>query len=144
MSGRSLILVVLQFLCFAYYLFSGNLIAKGMLLYLQLFGMALSLWSAWVMGMGNFNIQPEVKPKARFVKEGPYRLLRNPMYTGLLLFFGALTISFPGMLHIAAFLLLSIVLVAKIHLEERYLRQRFGTEYEAYQKNTYRIIPLVY
>ena len=34
---------------------------------------------------GNFNIRPTPKPGARLVRSGPYRWLRHPMYSSLLL-----------------------------------------------------------
>jgi protein-S-isoprenylcysteine O-methyltransferase Ste14 len=39
---------------------------------------------------------------------------------------------------------LLVPLVARIHAEERLLRQHFGAEYEAYYARTWRLIPWIY
>ena len=89
MSFKSKILLFLQFLCFGYFLFFQDLLASGIFILVQFLGFLLCLWSIAVMGIRNFNAQPEVKKGARLIKIGPYALIRNPMYAGLLLFFGA-------------------------------------------------------
>jgi len=144
MSTTSWILVLLQFISFGWFLLSGNLLADGGLLYIQLAGLALSLWGAKVMGLGKFNIQPEVRDGSGLVQAGPYRLLRNPMYTGILLFFGAATASHPSFSHIASLVLLTLTLLLKIRMEENFLGKKFAESYAAYKKKSYRLIPFIF
>ena len=144
MSTTSWILVLLQFICFGWFFMSGNLMADGSLLFVQLAGLALSLWGAQVMGLGKFNVQPEVRSGSGLVQAGPYRVIRNPMYTGILLFFGAATASHPSFSHIASFILLALVLLLKIRLEERFLEEKFPGNYAAYKKKSYRLIPYIF
>ena len=89
MSFKSKILLFFQFLCFGYFVFFQDLLANGIFILVQFLGFLLCLWSIVIMGVGNFNAQPEVKRGARLVKIGPYSVIRNPMYTGLILFFGS-------------------------------------------------------
>lgn len=144
MSKRSLILVIIQFSSFAYFLFSGKFIAKDFWLFVQIIGFVISLWGVLAMQLGNFNIQPEVKPTAHFVNKGPYKIIRNPMYTGLILFFGATVVSNYSLIHLLIFVILVIVFLKKIQMEEKFLYLKFGSQYLHYLKNTYRLIPLVY
>lgn len=144
MSKKSLILVIIQFTIFAYFIFSGGIIAKNIWFVIQIFGFIISLWGILAMKIGNFNVQPEVKPTAIFKTNGPYKIIRNPMYTGLILFFGAALISNYSSLHFSAFILLVIVFLKKIALEEMFLSQRFGNTYLEYKKKTYRLIPFIY
>jgi len=118
--------------------------ANNFWLFVQIVGFIISLWGILAMQLGNFNIQPEVKPTAHFVSKGPYRFIRNPMYFGLILFFGAAVVSNYSMLHLAVFFILVIVFIAKIKMEEKFLTNRFGTRYINYLNNTYRLIPLIY
>ena len=144
MSKKSLILVIIQFSSFAYFLFSGRFMAKNYWIIIQIIGFIISLWGILAMKLGNFNIQPEVNPTAHFVSNGPYKFIRNPMYSGLILFFGAAVISNYSLLHTAVFIILIIVFIEKIKMEEGFLSIKFGDQYTNYLSNTYRLIPLIY
>ena len=144
MSNYSKLLVSVQFLCFAYFIFAGSIFCDGNLLLLQFFGILVSAWGIFTLKIGNFNIQPEVRQNAKFIRSGPYRWIRNPMYLGLLLFFGAIVIQTPRTLNIATFLLLFLVFILKIIKEETYLEDLFGKSYTEYKKRTYRLIPHVF
>jgi protein-S-isoprenylcysteine O-methyltransferase Ste14 len=144
MSNRSVILITLQFLCFLFFLIQGNIFASGILLACQILGFILCLWSILVMRIGHFNVQPEVKKNAVFVNSGPYRLIRNPMYAGLLIFFGAGVLHSFQMLNFMVFLLLFLVFLLKIRSEEKFLEKQFGENYVAYKKKTKRLVPYLF
>lgn len=144
MSLRSKILLTLQFLCFGYFVFFQELLASGIFILVQFIGFLLCLWSIAVMGIGNFNAQPEVKLNARLVKIGPYSTIRNPMYAGLLLFFAAGLISNFNWQGLIAWTCLTFIFGLKIRDEEKYLAARFGSNYSSYFKTTYRMIPYLF
>jgi len=144
MSKKSLLLLIIQFSSFAFFGLSGGLFAKGILVFLQILGLALGLWGILAMKMGNFNIQPEVKHTAVFVSHGPYRILRNPMYSGLILFFGVSVFYNYSILRLGILLALIIVLLLKIFMEEQFLTKKFGEQYTIYKRRTYRLIPYIY
>lgn len=81
-------------------------------------------------------------PPKRFVPHGPYRIVRNPMYTGgvaMLLGLGLYLASVSILLYaLAAFLLIHAFVVIA---EEPGLRRRFGRDYENYCKTVPRWIP---
>ncbi len=144
MSKKSLILVILQFLCFAFFALNSGLFAKGNFLILQVIGLAIGLWGILAMKLGNLNIQPEVKKNAVFISNGPYNLIRNPMYTGLLLFFGISVFTYFSYMRLGVLIVLIIVLLMKIFMEEQFLSERFEKEYLDYKKETYRLIPFIF
>ena len=104
---------------------------------------ALGVWTLFHNRPGNFNIRPEPKTSGRLVTGGPYRYLRNPMYSAVLLFAAAEVVAYRDMWKIACWLLLALVLLAKAMLEERGLRALFPG-YAAYAKRVRRFIPGVF
>ena len=143
-STKSAILIFLQFACFAYFIFYENLLVNNTLITIQIIGFTLSIWGIFVMQIGNFNVQPEVKYNAKFITKGPYKLIRNPMYTGLILFFSANIISEFSFFSLSVFTILIVVFLSKIAMEESFLNEKFGLQYEKYKKRTYRLVPYIY
>jgi protein-S-isoprenylcysteine O-methyltransferase Ste14 len=79
------------------------------------------------------------------IQDGPYRFVRNPIYTGM---FGLLLATGIAAGQWIALLAASILFIAgtwiRIRSEERLLRQTFGSEFEAYAKRVRALIPGVY
>jgi protein-S-isoprenylcysteine O-methyltransferase Ste14 len=92
---------------------------------------------------GNFNIRPEVKPRARLVTDGIYAHVRHPMYLAVLLGLLAALAADPRPWRIGAWLALLAALLLKATREERLLAQRFA-EYPAYAARTRRLLPGLY
>ncbi len=103
----------------------------------------LGVWTLAHNRPGNFNVRPEPKASGRLVTGGPYRYMRNPMYSAVLLFAAAEVVAYADMWKIACWLLLALVLLAKVMLEERALRALFPG-YAAYAKRVRRFIPGVF
>ena len=112
---------------------------------LALLGCAVAL-GAWALAHnrpGNFNVRPEPKASGRLVTGGPYRFMRNPMYSALLLFAAAELVAYGDSWKIACWFALALVLLAKAMLEERGLRAHFPG-YAEYAKRVHRFIPGVF
>lgn len=106
---------------------------------------AVGLWALSANRPGNFNIRPTPKPGAQFVQAGPYRWIRHPMYTSILLaalagLHGADTSRRPAVA--AAVFALAAVLWFKSGLEERWMAARHPA-YADYRKTTRRFVPWV-
>jgi len=151
MSNKSRILVYIQFSSFAFFALVGSLFTNKFWLILQLSGLLLGFWGVLAMKMGNFNIQPEVKNSAIMVSRGPYKWIRNPMYSGLILFFGlSVFVNFDfeyllfSVLRVLVFMLLTTVLFLKITMEEKFLSEKFGENYVQYKMKTKRLIPFLF
>ncbi len=100
----------------------------------------LGLWALGSNRPGNFNIRPTPRPDGRMVSSGPYRWIRHPMYSAVLLFGVACAWTGASTGGWIAVLLLAAVLVGKAALEERWmLRQHPG--YGAYRASTARFVP---
>jgi protein-S-isoprenylcysteine O-methyltransferase Ste14 len=145
-SGRSL--VYLQFLTLAAQLFlAGGALLDGPppagAVALALAAIALGLWALRANRPGNFNIHPSPRDGGRLIEAGPYRFIRHPMYTALMLFGGAcgwITDSFPGwMLELT----LVCVLAIKALLEE-WMLARAHPAYADYRARTRAFVPFVF
>ena len=134
----------MQFICLLFLIGSTEIVSTGVFLVLQLVGLFLSLWSVWIMKLGKFNIQPELKTNAVLVSSGPYKMIRNPMYSGIIIFFGAGVANAFNAMNLLVLILLILVFLLKIIKEEKYMLARFGNEYVAYKKRTYRLVPFLF
>src|SRR5215475_775079 len=88
-------------------------------------GVVLRLWPVFVLGR-RFSGLVAIQPGHSLVTTGIYRVIRHPSYLGLLLssFGWALGFRSGAGLLLAALMLVPVV--ARIHAEERLLRQEFG------------------
>ncbi|MBY0420832.1 MAG: isoprenylcysteine carboxylmethyltransferase family protein, partial [Parvularculaceae bacterium] len=84
------------------------------------------------------------KDDHRIVDDGPYGIVRHPIYTGLLA--GALGLLVIGAtpVGLGGFALLSLGVFLKALLEERFLGEELGPEaYGAYRRRTPMLIPFL-
>lgn len=81
----------------------------------------------------------------KLVTEGPYRIVRNPIYTGMfgMLLATGLAISYwIGLL--SAIVVYAIGTVIRVHSEEKLLREAFGAEFEAYARRVRAVVPFLF
>ncbi|MBK9444355.1 MAG: isoprenylcysteine carboxylmethyltransferase family protein [Comamonadaceae bacterium] len=100
-------------------------------------------WTLLHNRLGNFNIHPEPKAHGVLVTSGPYRLMRHPMYSTVLLGAAALASvphHWPGWL---LWLALLGALLAKSMLEEHWLREHHP-QYAGYCARCKRFVPWVF
>jgi protein-S-isoprenylcysteine O-methyltransferase Ste14 len=109
---------------------------------LALSGAALAIWASRTLGS---SLTPFPKPKddARLATDGPFALVRHPIYTGGILFFAGCSLRFSWW-GLAATADLALLWAFKLRVEERYLAARFP-QYEEYrQRVRSRLVPYVY
>lgn len=107
-------------------------------------GLVLRHWSIVVLG-SSFRTTVELGAGQRVVRTGPYRLVRHPSYTGILLFclgYGLIAQNWLSL--IAAVIFPTVALLYRISIEEAALVEGLGAEYEDYQKTTKKLIPLIW
>ena len=105
-------------------------------------GIALGLWAVFSMGRGNLNVSPAVRKNASLVERGPYRFVRHPMYSALLLFMLSYVLADVTAWSVQVWFGLLLVLVVKSQYEESLLTQRFPS-YVEYKQRTWRFVPYV-
>ena len=133
-----MLLVALQFALVALLLWPPVVLSATAFVLLAA-GAALGLWTLLHNRIGNFNIRPVPKENGKLVTSGPYRFIRHPMYTAVLLMMAAFVVA-GDTVRLACWLLLLAVLWIKSSLEEIMLTQKFP-EYDAYRQTVGRFLP---
>ena len=105
-------------------------------------GVALGVWALSANRPGNFNVHPEPRAGGRLVREGPYRWIRHPMYSALLLAGLGLVIG-AGAWSAVALAALASVLWLKARIEEAAMRAAHP-DYADYERHTRRFVPFVF
>ena len=110
-------------------------------LILLLGGLALR-WAA-ILTLGRlFTVDVAIQAGHVVVRSGPYRFIRHPSYTGLLLAFLGLGMYFANWLSIFVLMLpITLAVTNRVVKEERTLLAAFGADYAAYCARTRRFIP---
>jgi len=110
---------------------------------LELAGGLLAVWSVAAMSFRQMRPMPEVVPGDTLITHGPYRWVRHPMYTAILLITAGLIGNDPQLYRVVMAVVLAIILVLKSKREEVFLRQAYP-DYPAYMKKTRQLIPFVW
>ena len=107
-------------------------------------GIALRLYAIHTLG-AYFTTTVAVAPEQAVVETGPYRLIRHPSYTGLLI--TMLGFGLSGYMNWLSLLVLMgcalIGLSYRIYVEERVLQGQLGGRYQEYMRRTKRLIPFI-
>ena len=107
-------------------------------------GTAVRWWA--VVHLGRFfSVDVAIVRDHQVVDTGPYRVVRHPSYTGLLLQCAGLGIVLGTALSLFVIIVPTfLVLFHRIRVEERALLANFGKDYAAYTRRTKRLLPGVF
>jgi len=95
-------------------------------------GLVLAPWGANLFNRVGTGLVP-FTPATKLVVSGPFRFTRNPMYLGFILFSAGVAIATGVLINLAAALLLWVWLHYTYVLpEEKFMRERFGAEFDQY------------
>ena len=111
---------------------------------MMLGGLAMSIWTIVYMrqrGKGNpmDAFGHEVAPRTQhLMTDGPYRINRNPMLTGTLLYLVGFVVLLCTWQAALVWLLFLAIMMVQVISEERRLHRDFGQEYDTYRRHTRR------
>ncbi len=112
-------------------------------LVITLAGVALASWSRIELGQ-YFSTTLGVKKEHQLITTGPYRWIRHPIYTGLLLLLlGAALVHNSGSTLLMLFVPFCIFFYWQSVLEERLLENHLGDAYRRYRDRTGRLLPRI-
>jgi protein-S-isoprenylcysteine O-methyltransferase Ste14 len=151
-SGARLAIMVVALLAFSagdhpqllgrHRLWTPSLPTEWLAAAVAVLGLAVMLWARLALGR-NWSGAVTLKEDHELIEHGPYRFVRHPIYTGLLL----LALG-TAMLHawLSEFLFCAALLVAlwfKLRAEERLLTRHFPEAYPRYRQRVRALIPFV-
>lgn len=110
----------------------------GLLLILA--GLIFSLWAQWVLGR-NWVGGIALRKGHKLVTSGPYRFIRHPLYSGMLISAAGLALfSFNILFAVSCFMYAGSFLT-RIPAEERLLLKKFKNRYEQYAATSGMLFP---
>jgi len=109
---------------------------------LLLAGGGLSLAGSLWLG-SNLTPLPFPKPHATLVQTGPYRIVRHPIYSGIIMLAYGWALQVQGWLTIGYATVLLIFLDIKAAREERWLVEKFA-DYPDYRRRVRKLLPFLY
>jgi protein-S-isoprenylcysteine O-methyltransferase Ste14 len=108
----------------------------------QVLGLLLAISARRHLGR-NWSGNIRVAEDHQLVRSGPYRVIRHPIYSAMLVMFLGTSIA-DGTAHsIIGTAILFAAYARKIRLEEETLRGTFGDAYDEYRKRTWALIPFL-
>jgi protein-S-isoprenylcysteine O-methyltransferase Ste14 len=114
----------------------------GLGLVLFALGLSFAVWARIHIGR-NWGTPMTQKDEPELVTGGPYRLVRHPIYAGVL-FAGIGTAVALSWFWLIAFALAGIYFIYAATVEEQYLAAEFPDRYPAYKRTTKMLVPFVF
>jgi protein-S-isoprenylcysteine O-methyltransferase Ste14 len=103
-------------------------------------GAVLACYARFILGR-NWSGTVQLKQNHELIQRGPYRFVRHPIYTGLLLLFLGNAIMVGDWRGLLAVAIVFISFWRKLRLEESWLSQHFGVRYTEYAARTKALFP---
>jgi len=117
-------------------------VAQGIGLALFLMGIGLAVWARVFLGR-NWGTPMSQRAEPELVTTGPYRSIRHPIYSGIILALIGTTVA-VSLYWLVAVVLSGAYFVASAFVEERNMTADFPDAYPAYKKRTKMLVPFVF
>jgi protein-S-isoprenylcysteine O-methyltransferase Ste14 len=107
---------------------------------LTVLGLGFALWARFIIGR-NWGGLITVQEGHKIVRSGPYGIVRHPIYSGFMLATLGTAIVFGRVGGLVSTALVVLSWGYKSQLEERFMIEQFGSEYEDYRHQVKALIP---
>jgi len=104
-------------------------------------GLALAIWARIYLGR-NWGMPMTQRAEPELVTSGPYRYVRHPIYSGLLLALLGTALA-TNLYFLIALVLVGFYFVYSATVEERTMTGSFPADYPSYKEHTKMLIPFV-
>ena len=108
-----------------------------------LMGVAFSIWARLMLG-SNWSNRVTVKENHTLVRTGPYRIVRHPIYSGILLGMLGSALQRGGIRCFVGVLICGLSFWLKTRAEERFMVQSFGEQYLHYRDKVKALAPFIF
>ncbi|HEX8814652.1 MAG TPA: isoprenylcysteine carboxylmethyltransferase family protein [Terriglobales bacterium] len=115
---------------------------KGTGILLSAIGIGFAIWARIYLG-GNWSSSVTVKVEHQLIRSGPYRWVRHPIYTGMVLAALGTALELGEVRGLIAVPLIYLGFKIKSKIEERMMRRTFGAQYDDYSAMTGGIVPRI-
>ena len=106
-------------------------------------GLLFAVWARQHLG-SNWSRSVTIKQDHELITTGPYALVRHPIYTGILTGFLGTAIALSQVRGVIGFVLVFLVLWAKLRMEEQWMRSQFKETYATYAHQTSALVPYIF
>src|SRR6266699_2527783 len=103
-------------------------------------GIAVAFWARWHLGT-NWSGVVTLKEGHELIRTGPYRAIRHPIYTGILLALLGTAITFGEVRALLAVAIAWLSFYIKARREELFLSQEFGPGFAEHKQRTGMFLP---
>jgi protein-S-isoprenylcysteine O-methyltransferase Ste14 len=107
-----------------------------------LLGLALAVWARVYLGR-NWGMPMSEKVDPELVTTGPYRTIRHPIYSGIILAMVGTAVA-VSVYWLVAVVLLGAYFIYSAVMEERYMAGLFPDAYPRYRQSTKMLIPFIF
>jgi len=112
-------------------------------IFLMFLGVLVRQYAIAILGRF-FSLSVEIAEDQKVVDKGPYRLVRHPSYTGVLITSIGLGLAVQSLGALLVLLLFfGISFGYRMYVEERTLLSALGQDYASYMKKTKRLVPFI-
>ena len=114
----------------------------GLVLYVA--GFFLMAWALITLGR-SYQLGGSVpRSEDKMIMDGPYKLIRHPMYTAALSISLGLACLIQSAAFFCVFFIYLVLILPLIPMEEDGLRKAYGGQYVAYRQKARKLIPFIY
>ena len=122
---------------------TGNLFAwSPFVITAQMAAVGLNVWARRSFQEGTFRVSA-APGGTSIIRRGPYRVVRHPMYSSVLLFIWAAVVSHASVFTLTVGIAATVMIVVRVVAEERLLRAHYP-EYPDYARSTKALVPYVF
>lgn len=129
--------------------------------WLSIFALSLPVWlrcTAFIIALSTLPVlswahqylgrqySPDLNLKEghKLITSGPYKLIRHPMYTILIIFMFCVSLLTANLLILIPHLMAILLILLRLNNEETMLLKEFGDNYREYMLKTGRLLPKLY
>jgi len=106
-------------------------------------GLSFAVWARRNLGR-NWSGTITIKVDHELITRGPYRIVRHPIYSGILLGFIGSALATGSWRGLVAVILASLAIWRRVYIEEGGMRRTFGAAYDDYAKRVAALVPFLF